>query len=81
MPKVFALLEAAGRALDHGVAAVQAVVARSLCCNSSASLGSEKYEHFTTGEIKKQQSTGGDINGCGSAIGNSTAIFESVALL
>jgi len=87
MPKVFALLEATGHASDCGVAAAQVVVASSLCCNSSASLGSEKYEHFSTARrkkkktIKKQQSTGGDINGCGSAIGNSTAIFESVALL
>jgi len=47
MPKVFALLEATGHALDHGVVAVQAVVARSLCCDIS-SLGS-----FSTGERKK----------------------------
>jgi len=41
MPKVFALLEAAGCASDHGVAVAQAVVARSLCCDSSTGLGSE----------------------------------------
>ncbi len=35
MPKIFALLEAAGRALERGAAAVQAVVARALGCDSS----------------------------------------------
>jgi len=52
MPEIFALLEAAGRASDRGAAAAQAVVSRSLCCNSSQ-LGQCNYECLSTGERKK----------------------------
>jgi len=56
MPKIFALLEAAGHALDCSVAVAQAVVARSVCCDSSW-LWQCKHEHLSTGEGKENKKT------------------------
>jgi len=55
MPKVFALLEATSCASDHGVAMVQAVVAGSLCCGSSTSLGSESMNVSAQEKERKKE--------------------------
>jgi len=55
MPKIFALLEAASHASDCGVAAALLVVARSLCCDSSTSLGSESMNVSAQEKERKKE--------------------------